>query len=151
MKNRVWTAVLVCILGGFALACSGGGDEADAGSTTSRPNTTTTRATTERSVVLSPRSGPPGTEVTATGSGWPPGVEVIITGVAQGQAPYTTAFTDGRGAFKASFILEKKPDGSDLETGAMQIIASAGNVNTSVSYIVEVRRPVSGPGGPGGG
>jgi hypothetical protein len=144
--NRLFVALMSCVLALAAIACGGG----DGGSNASQPNATATRVSDRPTAAVSPKSGPPGTEVTASGSGWPPGIEVTITGIAQGQTPYTTVITDRSGAFRASFFLEKKPDGSALETGAMEIIASAGTTNVTVPYIVEVRRPVSGP-GPGGG
>jgi hypothetical protein len=145
-------AGVILALAALVAACGGDdGGSSNNGDSSSRPRATATRTSNGPTTSLNPKSGPPGIEVTATGSGWPPGVEVAITAIDQSQKPYTTAFTDRSGAFRASFFLEKKPDGSVLETGAMEIIATAGSVKITVPYIVEVRRPVSGPSGPGGG
>lgn len=141
MKRLAFVAAGILVAGVLS-ACGG------SAGTSGGPAATATRGA--NSVSVSPKSGPPGTLVTVNGSGWAPGIEVVITGVAPGQAPYTTAITDRTGGFRASFFLEKKPDGSALETGRFDIVASAGNVNVTIPYIVEVRRPVPGP-GPGGG
>ena len=148
MKRMILAGAGIAIAA-VLIACGSNGDGSGNGGS-SGPSATATRASTGPAASLNPKSGPPGIEVTATGSGWPPGVEVAITAIDHSQKPYTTALTDRSGNFRASFFLEKKPDGSALETGAMQIIASAGGVEITVPYIVEVRRPVSGP-GPGGG
>jgi hypothetical protein len=145
--NRLLLVLLTSILAAAALAC--GGDSGDNGKSTAAASPT--RAASDRPTAsLNPKSGPPGVDVTASGSGWPPGVEVAITGLDKSQKPYTTTITNRDGSFSVRFFLEKKPDGSALETGAYEIVASSGNTVVTVPYVVEVRRPVSGP-GPGGG
>jgi hypothetical protein len=57
--------------------------------------------------------------------------------------------TDGSGSFVARFRLERKADGSELQTGRYDIIARAANVQVDVPFLVETRRPITGP-GPGG-
>jgi hypothetical protein len=102
------------------------------------------------SAVIDPRSGPPGTDVTVTGTGWPVGAQVIVTAGSPDARPYTTVIADGSGSFRARFFLESRPDGSALETGRLDIFAAAGETSISIPFLVEVRRPVSGPSGPGG-
>ena len=142
-------AGLAVLLLCFLVACSGD-SEGSSTTTTTRTNTATPRAADGPTTTLNPKSGPPGIDVTASGSGWPAGVEVAITGGTAGAKPYATAITDRSGSFTAKFFLEKKPDGSALETGRFDIIASSGNTVVTVPYVVEVRRPTGGP-GPGGG
>jgi len=146
VKRTLFAAIAVLMVT-FAAACGGGSKNA---STTTRPSATATRsAGAGPSTTLNPKSGPPGIDVTATGQGWPAGVEVTITGGTPGSKPYTTAITDRSGSFSARFFLEKKPDGSALETGRFDIIASSGDTVVTVPYVVEVRRPTSGPGSGG--
>ncbi len=145
--NRMLFAAVAVLLVTLAAACSGGSKTS---TTSTRPSATATRsASAGPSTTLNPKSGPPGIDVTATGQGWPAGVEVTITGVTPGSKPYTTAITDRSGSFTARFFLEKKPDGSALETGRFDIIASAGDTVVTVPYVVEVRRPTGGPGSGG--
>lgn len=148
MRRPLFVLASLVVLASSLFAC-GGDDNSNSGST-SQPTAVATRVSTGPAATLNPKSGPPGIQVTATGTGWPAGVEVAITGGAAGSKPYTTAFTDRNGGFRASFFLEKKPDGSALETGRYDLIASAGTTNLTIPFLVEVRRPVTGP-GPGGG
>lgn len=144
---RTLVAAMAVLMVSLAAACGGGGKNSSA---STRPAATATRsASAGPSTTLNPKSGPPGIDVTATGQGWPAGIEVTITGGTPGSKPYTTAITDRSGSFTARFFLEKKPDGSALETGRFDIIASAGETVVTVPYVVEVRRPTGGPGSGG--
>jgi hypothetical protein len=141
-------AGMAVLLVSLAVACGGGSK--DDNSTASKPSATATRKPNAGpAITMNPKSGPPGIDVTANGTGWPAGVEVAITGGSPGSKPYTTAITDRSGAFSAKFFLEKKPDGTALETGRFDIIASAGDAVVTVPYVVEVRRPTGGPGAGG--
>jgi hypothetical protein len=146
-------------LPGFALALvavallAGCGGSKGATSTGSPPARSVPAATTvsgRPSASVEPRSGPPGTDVTVSGRGWPAETQVVVTAGNPDAKPYTTAVTDSSGAFTARFFLEKNPDGSALMTGRLNLIAEAGQTRVEVPFLVEVRRPVSGPGGPGG-
>lgn len=129
-----------------ALVASCGGSSGG-GSTATLPAPTATR--TGPTVSVNPRSGPPGTEITISGSGWPAGVVVTLTGERPDAEAYTTVLTDQSGSFRKSFFIEKKPDGSSLETGRFDLIAVTGSTRVQIPFLVEVRRPVPGP-GPGG-
>jgi hypothetical protein len=146
--RRAFVAAMAVLVISLAVAC-GGGSKNDAGTTTQPAATATRKPNAGPSTTLDPKSGPPGIEVTASGTGWPAGVEVSITGDTPGSKPYTTAITDRSGSFSARFFLEKKPDGSDLETGRFDIIASDGDTVVTVPYVVAVRRPTGGPGAGG--
>jgi ABC-type glycerol-3-phosphate transport system substrate-binding protein len=147
MLKRVLIAGAAVLLLSVAAACGG---DSSSSATTASTSTTTTRTAEGPTTTLNPKFGPPGIDVTASGTGWPAGVEVAITGGAPGAKPYATAITDRSGAFSAKFFLEKKPDGSALETGRFDIIASSGSTVVTVPYVVQVPRPTGGP-GPGGG
>jgi hypothetical protein len=114
--------------------------------------TTATTAPSGPQAVVEPRSGPPGTEITVTGTGWEPGVLVDITGRLDPGVtadPYETVLTDAQGAFSVRFRLESTPDGIDLHTGRYDLIARSAASQVQVPFLVEVRRPISGP-APGG-
>jgi hypothetical protein len=134
-----------------AAACGGGGSSTPPPAQP-RSTSTPTRPASGPTLSLEPRSGPPGSVVTLTGSGWPSGVKVDLTGkVAAGvkATPYTTVITDSSGGFVASFRLEKTPDGKDLQVGRFDLIARSSTVQVDISFLVESRRPIFGP-GPGG-
>lgn len=141
-----WFLPLVAVLATLAVACGGGSDGATAPSAVRTP---TARATSGPSISVSPKSAPPGSEITMSGSGWAAGTEVSLTAGEAGAKPYATVITDQQGAFRKSFFLEKMPDGTALETGRLDLIATAGGQQVEIPFIVEVRRPVPGP-GPGG-
>jgi hypothetical protein len=140
--KRLLLAALAIVFVSLAASCSG---PTKTTSVTTKPSATATRKPAAGpSASLDPKSGPPGIDVTASGTGWPAGIEVSITGGTPGSKPYATALTDRSGSFSAKFFLEKKPDGSALETGRFDIIASAGDTVVTVPYIVAVRRPTGG-------
>ena len=128
--------------------CGGSKDAPSTDSAASRATPTTVSGQPTASV--EPRSGPPGTDVTVSGRGWPAETEVVVTAGTPDAKPYITAVTDRSGNFTARFFLEKNPDGTALMTGRLSLIAEAGQTRVEVPFLVEVRRPVSGPGGPGG-
>jgi hypothetical protein len=142
--------VLALVTMAFVVACGGRSDSGRSGSSPARSAATATPVTGRPSANVEPRSGPPGTNVTVSGRGWPPETEVAVSAGTSGAKPYTTVVTDGTGNFSARFLLEKNPDGSALMTGSLNLIAEAGQTRVEVPFLVEVRRPVSGPGGPGG-
>ena len=146
MIRGMFVAVLALFLA-LIVGCGGGGG---ASSSTTAARATATRATNGPAAAIDPKSGPPGTEITITGSGWPADTVITLTAVSPDAKPYTTVLTDRSGSFRTRFFIEKKPDGSALETGRFDIIATAGSARVNVPFLVEVRRPVTGP-GPGGG
>ena len=140
----------------LAVAC--GGDEKAPSSSSSgestppRPTTAPTRPTSGPTAVVDPRSGPPGSELTVTGSGWPSGILVDLTGsVAAGvkAPPYATVLTDGSGGFVAHFRLETAPDGAELKVGRFDLVARSASAQVDIPFLVETRRPIRNP-GPGG-
>lgn len=145
---------LLLAFAGFALltAC-GGGDSATPSATAVRaaPTRVPTR-TGGPSALLDPNNGPPGTEVTVTGSGWPARGQVQVIGdVLPRGEPYATVTANEDGTFTAKFRLEKQPSGSDLKTGRFNLIARSGATDVALSFNVETRRPVDNlPGGGGG-
>jgi hypothetical protein len=94
---------------------------------------------------LDPASGPPGTEITVSGSGWTANAEVIVIGPARGD-PYVTTRATADGSFNAKFRLEKQPDGSELHTGSYRLIARSGATEVQLPFLVETSRPVRRPG-----
>jgi hypothetical protein len=59
-----------------------------------------TPALAQATVTLDPTSGPPGTQVTATGSGWTPGREITVR---WDDTDLTTTTVDSSGGFTVSF------------------------------------------------
>jgi hypothetical protein len=108
---------------------------------TARPQTARNGPTAH----LDPESGPPGTEVTISGSGWTANAEVIVIGPTRGD-PYATTRASTDGSFTAKFRLEKQPDGTDLHTGRFQLIARSGATEVQLPFLVETSRPVRRPG-----
>jgi hypothetical protein len=142
----------------LATGCSGGGDDdsssgaPQSGQSEARPTAAPTRPSNGPVASVDPKSGPPGSEVTVTGSGWPSGVLVDVTGRAPAGVkapPYTTVVTDGSGGFVAHFRLEKTADGSELAVGRYDLIARTSSVQVDIPFLVETRRPIRNP-GPGG-
>jgi len=143
---------LLAVLAVAAFACGGGGDKPAAGEGSARPAAAPTRPSGRPTAAVEPKSGPPGTQVTVTGTGWPAGVLVDVTAVLPPGVtapPYATVTTDGSGSFIAQFRLEKRPDGADLQVGRFDLIARSAGVQLDVPFLVETRRPIFGP-GPGG-
>jgi len=122
--------------------------------TSSSPSTAQTQPTARAqtaqrssgpSARLDPEAGPPGTEVTVSGSGWTANAEVIVIGPVRGD-PYVTTRATPDGSFTAKFRLEKQPDGSELHTGRFQLIARSGATEVQIPFLVETSRPVRRPG-----
>ena len=102
--------------------------------------------------VVEPRSGPPGTEVKISGSGWPSDVAIAVTGNLQAGVnadPFATAVTDDSGAFTVRFRLEETPNGKDLEVGPYNLTVRSATAEVNLPFQVQTRRPIqnSGPGG----
>lgn len=116
-------------------------------SPTARPALTSAR-TNGPSARVAPSSGPPGTELTVSGSGWPAGVEVVLTAPASAQA-YARVTAGADGSFTARFRLEKGPNGASLETGRLDLVARSAGVEVAFSFLVETPRPVGGGGSSG--
>jgi hypothetical protein len=155
MVRRVSLLLLAGLLA-LAVAC-GGGDKApqsnsSSQSTEARPTSAPTRPAGGPTAAVDPKSGPPGSELTVTGSGWPAGVLVDVTGtvpVGVKAPPYATVVTDGSGGFSAQFRLEKTADGAELKVGRYDLIARSSSVQVDIPFLVETRRPIRNP-GPGG-
>ena len=133
------------------VACGGSG-EPNTTSQQPEPTARPTRVSTGPTAIVEPRSGPPGTEVTITGSGWPSDVAIDVTGnLPNGinAEPFATAVTDDSGTFTVSFRLEETPDGRDLEVGRYDVMVRSASAEVSAPFLVETRRPIqnSGPGG----
>lgn len=144
--RRFFVAGLALLLASV-LACGDDSADSTSGGTTTQPRASAT--VNGPSAAVNPKSAPPGSEITISGSGWPAGTLVTLTAGTADAKPYATALTDQSGAFKKSFFIEKLPDGSALETGRLDLVITAGTSKVEIPFIVEVRRPVSGP-GPGG-
>lgn len=144
--------IAVLILLGFALllvACGNSG--ADAPPTATAATVPSSQPEGPQATIF-PRSGPPGTEVTINGSGWQPGIEVQLLGQQSPTdrlPPYEVVTTDANGSFSIRFRVETRPDGSELETGSLQIIAQSADKRIDLPFLVETRHPVTNP-GPGG-
>ncbi len=129
-----------------ALACGGGASEVAAPRATS-----TVRPASGPSARIEPRSGPAGTEITVSGSGWPADVEVIITSATAGSAgAYARVTTAGDGSFTAHFRLEKALDGAPLRRGRLDLVARSQSFAVPIAFLVETPRPVGGGSGSGG-
>ncbi|MBI5931503.1 MAG: SH3 domain-containing protein [Chloroflexi bacterium] len=79
-------------------------------------------------VVISPNTGPSGTNITVSGSGYPPSVSVsvrlAITSTDFLTTPYVTAVTSTSGTFATSFIMPSKwPDNSTITQTNLQVVA----------------------------
>jgi hypothetical protein len=138
----------------LAIAC-GGNDNAPSTpdqSTEARPSSVPTRAPTGPTAAVEPRSGPPGSEITITGSGWPAGILIDVTGAVPAGVkapPFATVVTDGSGGFTAHFRLETTADGAELKVGRYDLIARSSSAQVDIPFLVETRRPIRNP-GPGG-
>jgi hypothetical protein len=146
------TARLQVMAVGMALtivlaACGSNNNE---NSTSVTPRTpAATREASGPSATVSPRSGPPGTEITVSGNGWPAAARVEVVARTGGSMPYAAVAAAGDGSFTAKFRLEKQPDGSDLRVGPFDLIARSGTTEVPFAFQVETRRPIEAP-GPGG-
>ncbi len=147
MVRRVFLPLGAC-LALSALAC--GGTE----KVVATPTATAAATPSGPSVRLEPRSGPPGTEVVVSGSGWAAGATVTVTAL-EGRResvapPYLTVVTSAEGAFSARFRLEKTPSGAELRVGVLNLIARVDTTEVRLPFLVEVRRPVGSGAGQGG-
>jgi hypothetical protein len=151
-KALLFAAIAVVPL--LIAACGGDDDRGSGGNSGSSPPVRTPAAAATASgpsATLSPRNGPPGTEVTVSGSGWTAGATVTVEADLPGQSvPYSTVTANTQGAFTVQFRLEKQPNGADLQTGRFNLIARSGSTQVVLPFQVDSRRPVQGP-GPGGG
>jgi hypothetical protein len=133
----------------FAACSSGNGSQEDVPPSrpTERPEATRSGA----SITISPRGGPPGTEVTVSGSGWPGLAQVQITAAENptNAPPYAQLTTAADGSFSARFRIDRAPDGGQLRVGPLGLVARAAGVQATASFQVESPRPVRG-GGDGG-
>jgi hypothetical protein len=151
--NKVRLAVALAASLLFLIACGGDSDsDADnaAPQATARPAGASNPVASGPTATLSPRNGPPGTEVTISGSGWPAAATVTVVGESSSGAPYSTVTTNDQGGFTVQFRLEKQPNGADLQIGRFNLIARSGPTEIVLPFQVDSRRPVQGP-GPGGG
>ena len=155
MVGRVSLLFLAGLLA-VAVAC-GGDDTAPSSNSSSqgtqaRPTSAPTRPSSGPTAAVDPKSGPPGSEITVTGSGWPAGVLVDLTGTVPSGVkapPYATVVTDGSGRFTAHFRLEATADGAELKVGRYDLIARSSSMQVDIPFLVETRRPIRNP-GPGG-
>ncbi len=135
----------------FAVAC-GGNDTPSTDSTATRAPSISAAATNTPEgayVIVEPKAGPPGTEVTVTGSGWEPGALIDVTGALEPGAtgdPYKTVTSAADGSFTARFRLEATPDGTTLSTGRYDLIARSASTQVTIPFIVETRHPITGSG-----
>jgi hypothetical protein len=140
---------LAAVVSLLVLACGG---SKDGGPTAVPPAipTAAQRAPGGPSIDITPKSGPPGTDVTVRGTGWAPRSQVSVTALsATAGRPYATATAGEDGSFNLHFVLEKAPDGSDLRVGRLDLVAVSGSAQATESFQVEVRRPLSQPGSGG--
>jgi len=130
-------------MSGLLVACgSGSSSSTTQAQATARPQTPARSGPSAR---LDPETGPPGTEVTVSGSGWTANAEVIVIGPTRGD-PYVTTRATADGSFSARFRLEKQPDGAALQTGRLQLIARSGATEVQLPFLVETSRPIRRPG-----
>jgi hypothetical protein len=140
--------LVITLTAALAMACGGsnGSDGSRGPNTKNREAPSATSGATRPQALLEPRSGPPGTSVTVTGSGWPAGVTVDLISRTPSAPPYASALTDGNGSFSVQFRIEKAPDGSDLQVGRFDLIARSAGAEVRIPFQVETRRPLIGPG-----
>lgn len=79
-------------------------------------------------IAISPNSGPAGTVINVSGTGFPPSLSVsirlAITSTDFLTTPYTTTVTSGSGTFATSFIMPSKwPDNSTITQTNLQVVA----------------------------
>jgi hypothetical protein len=144
----VVVAVLACLL---ATAC---GDDDDGSAVPTAPLRATaapTQAPEGVQAQVEPRHGPPGIQITVSGSGWPANVALQVTGFSgrrpdPAAEPYESTMTNADGTFSVTFRLEKKPDGSDLETGGFTLVVQTAEQSAEVPFLIESRRPIQNQG-----
>jgi hypothetical protein len=145
--NAAWLAALFALAAAL-VACGGDNPESNEPGPSARPTQRTQPGRTGPSLTVDPRSGPPGTLVTVSGSGWPGREQIQITAVENptNAAPFAQVTTGEDGAFTARFRLDRAPDGSQLKVGPFNLLARSGGAQATVAFQVESPRPVRGPG-----
>ena len=150
MVSKLSLLICAALLSLLALSC---GSSSSSNQLPTPRATATARTTSGASANIDPRSGPAGTLVTISGSGWSPGVSITITAAdldpAQNSKPYAVVAAKADGSFIANFRLEKTPMGEDLLVGRYDLVAKAGNTSVNIMFLVETKRPVGGPVGGG--
>jgi len=151
--RRAWQLTPWCFIPLLIASC--GGKSAGAPQTSAPLATATGRASPTASgptASVEPRTGPPGTQVTVSGSGWPSGASVVITADVPAAAPgkpYATVTATSGGSFGARFLLERTPSGGVLSVGRLDLVAESGSTIVRMQYQVQTPRPV--PPTPSGG
>ena len=144
MVKRLLPAILASLAVALSVACGGGSGPAEV-----KPTVTSTPLPDIFRATISPNTGPPGTEVTISGTGWGPELPVTITSAdaEPNSKPYFDGRTDTSGNFNAKFRLEKTPGGAELKQGRLDLIVAGLKGNTTLSFTVEPPRPVRTGGG----
>lgn len=151
--QHLWQLTLWCFIPLLIASC--GGKSAGAPQTSAPLATASGRVSPTPSgptASVEPRTGPPGTQVTVSGSGWPSGASVVITAnvpASSSATPYATVTATSGGSFSARFLLEKTPSGGVLSVGRLDLVAESGSTIVRIQYQVQTPRPV--PPTPGGG
>ena len=150
--TKALLSAAIAVVSLLIAACGADDNGASRGNSgASAPARTPVATASGPSATLSPRNGPPGTEVTVSGSGWPAGATITVEAdTPASSVPYSTVTASAEGAFTVQFRLEKQPNGADLQTGRFNLIARSSSAQVVLPFQVDSRRPVQGP-GPGGG
>ncbi|HEX5370812.1 MAG TPA: hypothetical protein VFY10_15500 [Dehalococcoidia bacterium] len=139
------TTAIVALL---VLACGGSSGPAATATLRPTPVRTATPTPTGPQATIDPKAGPPGTEVTVSGSGWPANTTVDLQeriSTAEYSTPFQTLTTDTQGGFSVQFRIEKTPDGgATLPVGLLDLVAKSDNTIVPLPYEVQTRRPISG-------
>jgi hypothetical protein len=147
MVKKLFLVLSLTVVAYLGSACGGEGSN----NTAPKPTVTNTPLAALFRTTIAPESGPPGTEVTITGTGWGPGLPVSITSdnAEPNSKPYAELTSQADGSFTAKIRLEKTPGGAELKQGRLNLIVAGFKGNTTVTFTVEPPRPVR-PGGAGG-
>jgi hypothetical protein len=140
MVSKLSLVLVLALAVVLSIACGGESKTAEP-----KPTVTNTPLPEIFRARIAPESGPPGTEVTVTGTGWGPGLPITITAVSAepNSKPYAETTTAPDGTFTAKFRLEKTPGGAELKQGRFDLIVAGFKGNTTISFNVEPPRPVS--------
>ncbi len=133
------TAVLALALG---VACGVGNNETPSPTASGRSTAVASASPSGPTASIDPREGPPGTSVTVSGRGWLPGSQVVVAGDSPGARPYATVTAASDGSFQARFLLEKAPEGGDLQVGRLNLVARSGSAESRIAFQVTTRRPL---------